>query len=83
VEGSDSDRDSYDQKKSCSLETCSSGAVASGALLPLGAVGSLEGGLGLSVDGDELASDEFGEDVDARRATRETRAGVDFTSFLG
>jgi hypothetical protein len=39
--------------------------------------------LGFSVDGDELASGDFGEDVDARRATRETRAGVGRVSFLG
>lgn len=85
VEGSDSDKDSYDQKKSCSLETCSAGAgaVASGAFFPLGAVGSLGGGLGFGVDGGELASGDFGEEVDARRATRETLAGVGRVSFLG
>jgi hypothetical protein len=84
VEGSDSDKDSYDQKKSCSLETCSAGAVASDdIILPLGVVDSLKGSFGLSVDGDGLASIEFGEDVDTRRATRETRAGVGRVSFLG
>ena len=76
MEGLDSDNDSYDQKKSCSLETCSAASVSFDTLLPLGTMGSLEGGLGFSLDGDGSASSEFGEEVDARRATRETRAGV-------
>jgi hypothetical protein len=51
--------------------------------LPSGAAEALGGGLGLLGDGVESASCETGVDVDALRATRGTRGGLDCGSFLG
>lgn len=83
VEGSDKDKDSCVQKKLCSSETGSAGAAVLGSFLTLGVVSSPVGGVGLLGNGVESATGGFGEDVDARRATRVTRAGVRCGSFLG
>lgn len=83
LDGSDSDRDRYVQKKFCSLGIWTAGDAAPGSFFPSEAVGPLGGGMDLLGDGVESAPGEFGEDVDARRATRVMRAGLDCRSFLG